>query len=304
MQLQINENKKELKSHGSYEFPIYISDEVLSLYEKGSFLWHWHSEIELTYIIEGKMHYQVNETTYELSQGEGLFCNANALHTGHRIGNSDCKYISITFHPRLIYGFDTSLIKTKYIDQLLNSPDHSSVHLKKCSPWQNAVLEGILRIEAIARAKDPFFELQIQCLLTNLFLEFFSNTRFDANELTNTRHINTERIKSILSYIHDHYADRLSLEAIASHVNICKSECCRFFKSTMSESIFDYILSYRIEKSLPLLMDSSNNITEIASLTGFPSPSYYSKIFNRHMGCTPKAYRKLHRLERSLDSPV
>ena len=40
MQLKINNEKKELKFHGSYEFPVFVSHEVLSDYERGAFAWY------------------------------------------------------------------------------------------------------------------------------------------------------------------------------------------------------------------------------------------------------------------------
>lgn len=54
MQLQLDNNKKELKSHGTYAFPVNVSYEQLSRYERKSFLWHWHKEIELTILLPGR----------------------------------------------------------------------------------------------------------------------------------------------------------------------------------------------------------------------------------------------------------
>ena len=48
MQIRMDKENRELKAHGSYEFPVNISYEQLSRYERGSFSWHWHPEIELT----------------------------------------------------------------------------------------------------------------------------------------------------------------------------------------------------------------------------------------------------------------
>lgn len=62
----------------------------------------------------------------------------------------------------------------------------------------------------------------------------------------------------------------------------------------MNESLFDYLLSFRIEKSLPLLVDQQLSITEISNLCGFSSSSYYTKVFREHMGCTPTAYQVGH----------
>ena len=76
MQLQLDNNKKELKSHGTYAFPVNVSYEQLSRYERKSFLWHWHKEIELTILLQGEMQYQVNDTIYHLQAGEGLSATA------------------------------------------------------------------------------------------------------------------------------------------------------------------------------------------------------------------------------------
>ena len=70
MQLKIDQEQKEIKSHGSYAFPVLISYERLSYFDTGEFPWHWHPEIELTLVLEGRISYQVNDSLYELKEGE------------------------------------------------------------------------------------------------------------------------------------------------------------------------------------------------------------------------------------------
>ena len=108
MRLQIDGEKKEIKSHGSYGFPVLVSYERLSYFDTGEFPWHWHPEIELTLVMEGEIAYQVNDSLYHLKAGEGLFCNTNVLHSGRRDRTPDCSYLSVTFHPRLLYGYSSS----------------------------------------------------------------------------------------------------------------------------------------------------------------------------------------------------
>ena len=98
-------------------------------------------------------------------------------------------------------------------------------------------------------------------------------------------------MKDILSYLQEHASEELSLEDIAAHAGLCKSECCRFFKKYMRMTIFDYLLSTRIQNSIPLLMDGEN-ITTIAGLVGFSSPAYYGQVFKRYMGMSPSQYKK------------
>ena len=59
MQIITDPAGKELKKHGDSSFPFLVSYERLSGYETGSFLWHWHPEIELTYIEKGEMLYKI-----------------------------------------------------------------------------------------------------------------------------------------------------------------------------------------------------------------------------------------------------
>ena len=75
MQLQLDNNKKELKSHGTYAFPVNVSYEQLSRYERKSFLWHWHPEIEITVVTSGEMLYHVNNCHMHLKKGDALFGN-------------------------------------------------------------------------------------------------------------------------------------------------------------------------------------------------------------------------------------
>ena len=83
MQIITDPAGKELKKHGDSSFPFLVSYERLSGYETGSFLWHWHPEIELTYIEKGEMLYKINQNTFHLKEGQAIFGNANALHAGH-----------------------------------------------------------------------------------------------------------------------------------------------------------------------------------------------------------------------------
>ena len=84
----------------------------------------------------------------------------------------------------------------------------------------------------------------------------------------------------------------MTLGAIAENVNICASECCRFFKRHMNQTIFEYLLEYRIEKSLPLLIKGEDSITSIAQTVGFSNPAYFGKVFHQVMRCSPSDYRK------------
>lgn len=291
MQIHINRNQKELKLHGDYAFPLHLSDERLSSYESGSFLWHWHPEIELTLILEGTILYQINETTYSLKKGEALFCNANTLHTGHMDHGQDCIYFSVTFHPRLLYGFENSLIYTHYVQTVCEDSSFPSLLFRPEVIWQKNVIQYLYEIYTLHHTEVSSKELKLQILLLQIWNEIFEHKQ-TVPAVSASSNKQMERIRTILSYLHTHYAEKITLEDIASSINLCKSECCRLFKSHMKESLFRYLLNFRIEQSLPLLSTTDKSITEIAESTGFSNPCYFTKIFREHKGCSPSEYRK------------
>jgi transcriptional regulator GlxA family with amidase domain len=55
---------------------------------------------------------------------------------------------------------------------------------------------------------------------------------------------------------------------------------------------WEYLIHYRIQKSIELLTKTDMSITEIGYATGFASASHYTKTFREMMGCTPAKYRK------------
>lgn len=90
--MELTSQKREVKLHGTYGFPVYVGRKLISAYPTGSFPWHWHDEVEFTLAAAGRMEYRVNDSRYLLSAGEGLFCNSGALHSGS-MRETDCDYI-------------------------------------------------------------------------------------------------------------------------------------------------------------------------------------------------------------------
>ena len=294
MRLQIDREQKEIKRHGSYEFPVLVSYERLSYFDTGEFPWHWHPEIELTLVMEGEIDYEANDSLYRLKAGEGLFCNTNVLHSGHGTGSGDCSYLSVTFHPRLLYGYSSSVMQTKYMSRILKSPSLASICLVPEENWQMQILELIEKIRLLDREHPSSEELQIQIALLRIWQEIYEHVEINETGFAENGR-DTERIRRIMEYIQAHYAEKITLEELAEQIHLCRSESCRLFKRYMKESMFDYLLDYRIERSLELLRRPELDVTQIAGQTGFTSPGYFSKIFKRKMGCTPLEYRKSHR---------
>ena len=284
IQIITNEHQEELKEHGTYEFPVLVSDEALSRFYTSSFQWHWHTEIELTLITEGTMVYQINDQIF-LSQGRaGALRQLNTMHTGRMENGRDCRYISITFHPRLLYGYQGSRIASRYTDPLMENAALPAVCFDLSQEWHGeavGLLEDIIRIDSL---RYDTYEMDIQMDLFRFWKLLYLHCRPDREPAHTAGRKNQERIRQMLSFIHENYQSDITLDDISRHIHICKSECCRVFKGYMKESLFEYLLKYRIEKSIPDVLEGKLTMTETAIRAGFTDPNYFSKVFHKIKG--------------------
>ncbi|MEW9937174.1 helix-turn-helix domain-containing protein [Clostridium butyricum] len=292
MQIITNQLKKEIKKHGTYQFPLLISNEKLSKYESSSFLWHWHPEIEITYITKGEMIYTINSKVYHLCEGQALFGNTNSFHTGCMFKNYDCEYTSITFDSKLIYGYENSIIYLKYVESIIKNFSLYSLYFDLSEEWHNEVINVIKSIVKLNKQKHVFFEIDIIENLHKFWKLVLLNYKV-TQELTSHDKRNYDRIRSTLVYIENNYNSKLTLDSIAKHINLSESECSRLFKHYMNMPLFEYILEYRIKKSLIYLSNPKYSIVEVATNVGFNDSNYYSKVFSKINGCSPTKYRQL-----------
>ena len=293
MQIVTNQFQKELKQHGSGHFPFLVSYQKLSEYESGSFMWHWHPEIEITYVRKGTMCYKVNNLVYHLKEGDIVFNNSGALHSGTMENQEDCTYIPITFDPRLIYGFFQSTINSKYVDPVIQDSLLPAICIDQSEPWHRSFREYLLRIIDLDEKKPDFYELDITICLQSMWRLLLEHITYEP-QASRENSLEYDRIKKILSYIEENYQNKITLNDIAGHIHLCESECTRLFKRHMNTTLFAFLQEYRIERSLEFLQDDQP-VSAVADKAGFSDPNYYSKVFAKIKGCSPREYQK-HRL--------
>ena len=289
MQIITNQFQKELKQHGNEQFPFLVSYQKLSEYESGSFMWHWHPEIEITYVQKGTMCYKVNHMVYHLKEGDIVFNNSGALHSGTMENQKDCAYIPVTFDSRLIYGFFQSTVNSKYVDPVIQDSMLPAICIDQSEPWHKPFREYLLRIIDLDEKKPDFYELDITICLQSMWRLLLEHITYEP-QASRENSLEYDRIKKILSYIEENYQNKITLNDIAGHIHLCESECTRLFKRHMNTTLFAFLQEYRIERSLEFLQDDQP-VSAVADKAGSSDPNYYSKVFAKIKGCSPREYR-------------
>ena len=104
--------------------------------------------------------------------------------------------------------------------------------------------------------------------------------------------IAAQRMKQMLRFVEEHYAEELTVERIADSVALSESACLRSFRQLLGTTPIQYVKQYRIEKAAGLLLTTRLRTGEIGAECGFTDLSYFTKTFREIKHCTPREYRQ------------
>lgn len=158
-----------------------------------------------------------------------------------------------------------------------------------------------LRLGAEAYVEKPFsfnyLTTQILSLLNNRRKEreaFAKRPFFPVNNMQmNTA--DKEFMDHIIAVIHENIADEsFGVERLAEILHMSRSSLLRKIKVLSGLSPNDFIRLIRLKKAAELILDGKHRIGEVCYLVGINSPSYFSKVFLKQFGVTPKDFEKQH----------
>ncbi|MFV0467093.1 MAG: PocR ligand-binding domain-containing protein [Lachnospiraceae bacterium] len=154
-------------------------------------------------------------------------------------------------------------------------------------------IEGGASTNTILKINNEFLKklndtnsLDSLCLQLQEIVEVFTESMF--NYIPDK---NSDLIKKAFSYIAKHYSENLSLEDVASYVHLNPAYFSTLFKQSSGASFKEYLNTIRIEESKHLLSSTDYAIIDIAIAVGFEDQSYFSKVFKKYTGLTPRQYR-------------
>ncbi|WP_317414422.1 AraC family transcriptional regulator [Holdemanella porci] len=245
---------------------------------------HWHEEFEIIYCAKGTLNLRILSKTYVIEQDDITILNTNVMH--YIICSNDAILQSFVFNSKLITGTSNSSFAKKYIVPLMNCKTFD------CYIYHGKYVE--LFKEAFYSIKDESFDYEfiVRDNLSQILLDLYTQFENKFDSIPSTLNTNTQRIRTMISFIKTNYASPLDVRQISDTVNISQRECLRCFKKTLQISPIQYLIRYRIIKSAELLVDNpTKNIDQIGYECGFETPSYYTQLFKRYYNCTPTEFR-------------
>ncbi|AZN39215.1 helix-turn-helix domain-containing protein [Paenibacillus albus] len=101
----------------------------------------------------------------------------------------------------------------------------------------------------------------------------------------------SHKLQKAILFIHTHYRDDISIDAVADAVEISASYLYQLFKRELGRTFLDYLTEHRIHQAKRILRHGDTKMTEVATLVGYRSPQHFSQVFKKLTGTLPHQYR-------------
>lgn len=285
--LCLNIDRSERVLYDRADYPVYVRKGRLSSYPNYSAESHWHDDVEFILILSGSMSYNINGEIVTLCEGEGIFVNARQLHFGFSDTMSECVFICVLLHPILLCSSER--MEETCIKPLISDERIPFYRFCGSSYWEREILSAIREIYEVCG--EEFAELKIQRAFFDIWIALCENIMSIKKENAPTEyHLST--LKDMLSYINRNYKEKLTLENIARAGGVGKTGCCAIFKKYINKTPNGYLTELRLRHGTELLCGTDKTVLEISYEVGFSGASYFTEMFRKYYGCSPREYRR------------
>lgn len=155
-------------------------------------------------------------------------------------------------------------------------------------------------VESIGGDKEEFMteegggQVQENNLTVEEIPQYIRNMLDKAMELRDRESDNQSKrvLKRALDYIEEnYYQESFSLNSVAGEVNVSANYFSAIFSQAMQMTFIEYVTQKRMEKAKKLLRQTEKHSGDIALEVGYKDPHYFSFVFKKTQGCTPREYR-------------
>lgn len=288
----------------------FSTSELLELYDESKFL----------RIIPPSKVTALSKMLYYMFSGlisdsrQQLVINQNKLHQQSRINESIQMYKTSGALPEDAYPYGTecslitklktgdvngakgelnNLLGYVFFSEGSNLEIVKSRSIELCSLLSRAAIEGGATSDSILKVNNQLLtviptidNIDDLCYKLQEAIDTFTDCMFERVPAKNS-----EFVKKAIQYISKKFAEPLTLEEVANHVHLNPAYFSTLFKQSTGSNFKEYLNMVRIEESKRLLSNTDYSLIDIAIAVGYEDQSYFSKVFKKYTGLTPKQYR-------------
>lgn len=255
------------------------------------FFWHFHPELELTYIEGANGNRYVGSHVSKYEGSDLVFIGSNIPHLNFDYGIKEANYEKIVVH-----------ISPDFLGEAFsNTPELLAIK----TFFEKAVYGIVIKGETKAIVGEKLKKLHLLASF-DLFLAVLQIFQIMANsneiELLHDKPVKNqhnkkgqERLKILYRFIDEHHQRKIDIAEVAALCGLSSEAFCRYFKQITRLTFTDFLNQYRVNRAKQLLL-LDKNVSEVCYESGFESLSYFNRTFKKITGVNPLAFKKTHLL--------
>lgn len=233
-------------------------------------------DYQLLYIASGKGHFFIHGEEKTVSAGNIIIYlpDQPQEYVYYRADQTDVYWVHFT-------GNEVEEILKYYNINLQNN----ILYIGTSPDYQWLFSQMIQELQLCRPRYDELISLQLR----NIFV-LISRAIMSAKKFSST---SEKEVAFAIYYFRKNYNTEISIEEYSKSRGLSNCWFIQCFKEITGSSPLQYILKLRISNAQSLLENTDYTITEIANMVGYTNSLYFSRLFHKYIGMSPKEYRKV-----------
>ena len=246
---------------------------------------HWHEAMEILFCLNGSVRIHIEHEHLTLQRNQLIVFDSKEVHSIH----SDSKlYMFLCIHvdkkQLSVYCPDLELYHIKCRPVSLDD-SKSTPYIHLCQLAHDLTRTNVENKNTSAMRSDGTALLMLADLIRYFSVYSLPGTTTGTGQ-------SNDILRKIISYVNEHYTEKLSLEEVANQVGFSREYFCRFFKKKMGVTFLEYQNEYRLSFIYKDLINTKDPVHVILERHGFNNYKLFRRMFQEHFGCTPKKVRE------------
>ena len=251
--------------------------------------WHYHPEIEITYVVKGEGLAFIGNKIVEFKAGQafllGPYLPHNFVASDEEEMIMDRECWGLQFTQEWLNSFKESAALGPLFKAMSFGVDLGRLSTEEHQDFANIVGTNSLK------SMGSFFNLMASIAERKEF-KTVSTTSAYSNVMSQKI---SKRMERVSKYIQDNYQRAITLSEISDIASMTEQSFSRWFRQTSGLTFIDYLMQLRTTVASHLLVNTNKPMSEVAEESGFNSSSSFNRSFLKVKGCSPRDFRKQKR---------
>ncbi|HEY0826904.1 MAG TPA: AraC family transcriptional regulator [Bacilli bacterium] len=249
--------------------------------------WHYHEDLEILVITEGRLDVYIENELTELSVGDIFIIGPSQLHTDRSHSNLSF----FVFQCDIKQFLDQSTLPYERFFTDTNLPlSHLNAIYRQNPTARNLIADTVKEIYEEWISKSEGYEIAIGMLIRRIMLILLRNNPHRVLKLSFNP--NFTRLKPVFHYVEQNLGGKITVEEASKTVNMSYFHFAKMFRRVMCVSFINYVNQLKIKNAEKILLTKDLSVAEVGELIGIPNTVHFHRMFRKFNDCSPHEYRK------------